>query len=81
MANKAKQKVLWCDRAVEWTVVMVDDERGELNAMWSYRLGGITYIGFPFDPGEEGLETRTRAVTWLNRHHFLLKRENLATDR
>ncbi|MBM4188941.1 MAG: hypothetical protein FJ206_16695 [Gemmatimonadetes bacterium] len=50
------------------------------NAMWSYRLDGLTFIGFPFDPAEEFGTTAQRALNWLNRHHLIVRREHLAIE-
>lgn len=78
----ARHKVQWCNKAIEWTAVAIEDEFGPWprNAMWSYRLGGLTYFGFPFDPVEEGSTTTQRALNWLNRHHLILRREHLAAE-
>lgn len=77
-----RHRVHWCNRAIEWTAVAREDDMKAWprNAMWSYRLGGLTYFGFPFDPAEESGTTRQRALNWLNRHHLILRREHLATE-
>ncbi len=75
-------RVQWCNKRIEWTAVAVDDQDGPWprNAMWSYRLGGLTYFGFPFDPIEAGSTTTQRALNWLNRHHLIVRREHLAPE-
>jgi hypothetical protein len=74
----ARQKVIWDNRSIEWTAVEQGDSAAI--AMWSYRVGGLTYFAFPFDPAEDGVVTRARAVNWLNRYHLILLREHLALD-
>jgi hypothetical protein len=48
--------------------------------VWSYRLGGLTFFAFPFDPAESETTTTLRALNWLNRHHLLVRREHLASE-
>jgi hypothetical protein len=76
----ARQKVSWCNRSIEWIAIAVEDKVGPMNAMWSYRMDGLTYFSFPFDPTEDGFLTRARALNWLNRHHLIIKREHLGLD-
>lgn len=77
----AKQTICWCNQSIEWAAIAVDgDPELPRNAMWSYRLDGLTYFGFPFDPVEAGTTTRDRALNWLNRHHLLVRREHLSSD-
>ena len=57
-----------------------DADGGATVSMWSYRVDGLTYFAFPFDPSEDGLDTRTRAVNWLNRYHLILMREHLVLE-
>ncbi|MFN0178976.1 MAG: hypothetical protein ACKVZ0_09255 [Gemmatimonadales bacterium] len=79
----ARHRVKWCNRAIEWAAIAIDDaeDRPEgRNAMWSYRLDGLTYFGFPFDPSEECGTTAQRALNWLNRHHLIVRREHLAIE-
>ena len=76
----ARQNVSWGNRAIEWTAVAVDEGDLPRSATWNYRLDGLTYIGFPFDPTEDGPVTRARALNWLNRHHLIIRREHLAID-
>ena len=78
----ARHRVSWCNRAIEWAAVAVDDDTGASgrNAMWSYRLDGLTFFGFPFDASEEFGTTAQRSLNWLNRHHLLLRREHLAIE-
>jgi hypothetical protein len=75
-----RQKVSWGHQAVEWTAIAVEDGPEPRSAMWSYRLDGLTYFGFPYDPSEEGLMTRARAVNWLNRYHLIVGREYSGVD-
>jgi hypothetical protein len=74
----ARQKVNWDNRSIEWTAL--EQDGGATVSMWSYRVDGLTYFAFPFDPSEDGLDTRTRAVNWLNRYHLILMREHLVLD-
>jgi len=74
----ARQKVIWDNRSIEWTAL--EQDGGATVAMWSYRVDGLTYFAFPFDPSEDGVVTRARAVNWLNRYHLILMREHLALD-
>ncbi|MBL8985956.1 MAG: hypothetical protein SFV24_06190 [Gemmatimonadales bacterium] len=79
----ARHTVSWCNRSIEWAAVAVEDDvvpAGPRNAVWSYRLDGLTYFGFPFDPVEETGTTRQRALNWLNRHHLIVRREHLVAD-
>lgn len=79
----ASHKVRWCNRAIEWQAVAVDQTEtapDARNVMWSYRLDGLTYFGFPFDPAEEFGTTAQRALNWLNRHHLIIRREHLAVE-
>jgi hypothetical protein len=74
----ARQKVIWDNRSIEWTALEQVD--GATVAMWSYLVDGLTYFAFPFDPSEEGIMIRARAVNWLNRYHLILLREHLALN-
>jgi hypothetical protein len=78
----ARHRVSWCNRRIEWTAVAMVDDAGPWprNAMWTYELDGLTFVGFAFDPLEEGTTTTQRALNWLNRHHLLLRREHLSDD-
>jgi hypothetical protein len=78
----ARRRIAWCNRSVEWAAVAVGEgpEPGPRNAVWSYRLDGLTYFGFPFDPAESGTTTTLRALNWLNRHHLIVRREHLAVE-
>jgi hypothetical protein len=77
-----RHTVRWCDTNVEWTALATDDSilPRPRNVMWSYRLDGLTYFGFPFDPVEEGSTTTQRALNWLNRHHLILRHEHLSLE-
>lgn len=79
MTTLARRRVAWANRNVVWEAVALA-EAGDpwpRNAVWSYQLDGLTYFGFPFDPGESGVTTYERALNWLNRHHLLVRREHL----
>jgi len=78
----AHQRVNWCNKSIDWTAVAVEGDRFERarNVMWSYRLNGLTFYGFPFDPSETDTTTRMRALNWLNRHHLIVRRQHLAPD-
>ena len=83
MSNEmAHQRVNWCNKSIHWTAVAVEgDQRDQpRNVMWSYRLDGLTFYGFPFDPTETDTTTRLRALNWLNRHHLIVRRQHLAPD-
>ncbi len=82
VTGMAHQRVNWCNKSIDWTAVPVEDDPFERprNVMWSYRLGGLTFYGFPFDPAETDTTTRMRALNWLNRHHLIVRRQHLATD-
>jgi len=76
----ARHKVAWCNRHIEWTVEAGEQDDRPRNAVWSYRLDGLTYFSFPFDPSEAETTTTQRALNWLNRHHHLLRREHLSIE-